>query len=480
VTTPSTLTQVLSDVWVGPDSGLVVGRGGTILRLRGRTATEMSSGTTADLYAVWGFADGTAVAAGAAGTVLRFDGTRWNAITGAGATDVFSDVWGTSARDFFAVVRGGRVFRYNGTALTGVPALGASETGSPSIRLSGTSNENLYAAGFGVYAFDAASWSMIAVAPITGTSAGSLFATPNDLLYGTFYGGVFARRTRTSPWRPLVLAPIHRSVWVAPSGRAYVGSEAGRLVRIDGSAFEDLPSDSARQTPIHGVWSASSENEIHAVGNRFLGVYDGGRLRSARPTTVTTRNYYAVHGSAANNVFAVGTGIARFDGTSWSEVVIPGAAAATDTLADVWVVSPTFAVAVGSVGSSQVLKWDGTQWTRETIPFAGISAQSVYSTGPNAIFVGSADGRVFRWDGRTWAADMVGAGTTCRITDIWGKDASDVYVTTACGDIHAWNGTGWSRPFDGPVNTTLYSIYGVPGIGGIAVGSGAITVRGRP
>ena len=56
-----------------------VGDGGTILHsLDGITWTAQSSGTTNDLFGLWVTSDSSAVAVGALGTVLRYNGTAWS------------------------------------------------------------------------------------------------------------------------------------------------------------------------------------------------------------------------------------------------------------------------------------------------------------------------------------------------------------------------------------------------------------------
>jgi hypothetical protein len=108
----------LMDTWgPSPTDIYAVGFHGNILHYDGTTWTPMISGTTADLYGVWGYVrrdDQGAVtrtdvfAVGSGGTILRFDGSTWlptvvvndpdpNNPNPQPVTGNFLDVWGISA-----------------------------------------------------------------------------------------------------------------------------------------------------------------------------------------------------------------------------------------------------------------------------------------------------------------------------------------------------------------------------------------------
>ncbi len=59
---------------------------------------------------MWGTSSGDIYAVGSNGTILRYDGTGWSAITS--GTDVgLGAVWGTASGDFYAVGRYGIILR---------------------------------------------------------------------------------------------------------------------------------------------------------------------------------------------------------------------------------------------------------------------------------------------------------------------------------------------------------------------------------
>src|SRR5262245_18922839 len=71
--------QVLNAVWGASANDVVaVGAAGTVIRFDGTSWSGEASGTDATLYAVWGRSAQEIYAAGEHGTILRWDGARWS------------------------------------------------------------------------------------------------------------------------------------------------------------------------------------------------------------------------------------------------------------------------------------------------------------------------------------------------------------------------------------------------------------------
>ena len=105
----------MSDIWAVGGSAAVNGAGGIILHYNGTAWSPAASGTTRDLYGVWGASASDVWAVGSFGTILHFDGTSWTAGTSSGITLFLGSLWGSSATDIWIV--GGQ-----GTILHGPPA----------------------------------------------------------------------------------------------------------------------------------------------------------------------------------------------------------------------------------------------------------------------------------------------------------------------------------------------------------------------
>ncbi len=124
---PTGLEVPLLD-WVygfGPDDVWVVGRTGTILHWDGAAFSEENSGTTEDLWGIWGSAPSDLWAVGGSGfpeataTLLHRDAAGWSTVTlpplmRAEVHGLFK-VWGSSANDVWVVGQRGAVLHFDGT-----------------------------------------------------------------------------------------------------------------------------------------------------------------------------------------------------------------------------------------------------------------------------------------------------------------------------------------------------------------------------
>ena len=94
--------------------GFAVGNGGSVVRFFGEVSgVEENSGTTQDLYGVWGDSLNAVFVVGDAGTIIQFDGEKWQSMK-SGITNNLYSVWGTSSTDVFAVGSKGTILHYDG------------------------------------------------------------------------------------------------------------------------------------------------------------------------------------------------------------------------------------------------------------------------------------------------------------------------------------------------------------------------------
>ncbi|HJP61728.1 MAG TPA: Ig-like domain-containing protein [Gemmatimonadaceae bacterium] len=107
----------LNGVWSrSTTDAYAVGDGGNILHFDGTNWNAEASGTTTDLYAVWG--SGTSVfAVGNSGTILYNDGTGWHTQS-TNVTVPLLAVWGASPTDVFAVGTAGAILHFDGVSWT--------------------------------------------------------------------------------------------------------------------------------------------------------------------------------------------------------------------------------------------------------------------------------------------------------------------------------------------------------------------------
>ena len=81
---------------------------GTILHYNGTSWSSVSSGTTQDLYSVWGTSASDVWAVGGGGTILHYNGTSWSSVSSGTTLSLYS-VWGSSPSNVWAVGDGGTI-----------------------------------------------------------------------------------------------------------------------------------------------------------------------------------------------------------------------------------------------------------------------------------------------------------------------------------------------------------------------------------
>ena len=163
------------------DDVIAVGRRGRIVRHAGSQWVEQTSGTTNDLFAVWGDPNSARIfAVGAAGTVVSHNGSAWQPQT-SGVTAALRGVWGSSATNVFAVGDNGTILHFDGTSWTAQ----SSGTTQNLRGVWGSSPNSVFAVGAGgtVLRYDGASWTAVATGfqmnftDVWGTSASNVFVS---------------------------------------------------------------------------------------------------------------------------------------------------------------------------------------------------------------------------------------------------------------------------------------------------------------
>lgn len=410
-----------------------------------------------------------------ANCVARWTGSAWSATGSNGFRSVYS-LLALPNGDVLAGGRGdqqsdGRVERWNGAYWT---QLGSGMWGGsyvPFVRtLARLANGDIVAAGYFTSAGSAqanciARWNGVAWGPLGSGVSGSFFSpTPvvnaltvlanGDLLAGgnfTAAGGVaahgIARWDGTSwssvgsGWSATVSALL-----TLPNGDAvaggYTGIGAYNVASWDGTSWTAL-----------GV----GVSKLPLVSNAAPCVFALARLPN---DDLVAGGDFAMAGSAA------ATGIARWNGASWSGLSAGsnGSLRAVVALPNGDVVAGGDFTSVGGVIANRIARWDGNTWSTLGSGMNGTSltqAPSVNAiiTMPNGDIVAGGDfitagsvaaTRVARWDGTSWAPlasgmnDSVKALARLPNGDVLaGGDFTNAGGASANG-IARWDGSSWT------------------------------------
>ena len=178
---------------------------------------------------------------------------------------------------------------------------------------------------------------------------------------------------------------------------------------------------------------------------------------------VTAEDLRDVYMLAENDVWAVGNGgtVLHYDGATWSPVPI----STTDTLRDIYMVSPTMGFIVAwSGGGSTIWHWDGAVWTqRGTVPdpLFRIDANGAADAWASGVSV------VYHWNGVEWALEW-NAPSVLFAIDMTSPQTG--WAVGAYGTIVQYSNGAWSQYANSPVETVLYETFFTSPTDGWAVG----------
>ena len=256
----------LNGVWAQSDANVyVVGDHGAIFNRQGAVVAPMHvipSGTSEDLYAVWGNTPGSIYAAGANGTLLRYNGTDWNPIV-TGTTVTLRDVWSTSDDVVYVVGDDGTILQGGNDIFTRV----VSNAGADLNAVFGTVPGNAYAVGDGgaLLHYDGSTWTRMN----SGTTQ-DLFGVWTDALNDLVVAGANATfRTYKLGWKAV-------DVPVAGDIRALWGTDFKHLHALAASNFLSFNGNEVRKVPIY-VPVTGSLTAVHGASQiRAFAVADDG------------------------------------------------------------------------------------------------------------------------------------------------------------------------------------------------------------
>jgi hypothetical protein len=255
--------------------------------------TAMTSGTTTDLYGVWGTSGSNIYAVGASGAIYRYNGTNWVFVRSSGS-QVLNGVFGTSASNIYAVGRTGSdtglILHYNG-----IGWVAETFTNFEFFDVWAASASDVFAVGKWVFQGDGAVWHY----------------------NGTSWEGQ-GSADMSGHWL--------RDVWGTDGSNVYAVTQnsiiSGKVLHYNGSAWsvdvDGWPASGGLDDGMYGVWG-SAANNVFATGEGGLALrYDGSSWSNTG--TGLAYVYRDVWGTSDSDVFVtvLGGGIHHYDGSSWT------------------------------------------------------------------------------------------------------------------------------------------------------------------
>ncbi len=416
---PSPQGHDLNGVWRHSASSVfAVGERGTIMYYDGKRWQAMESNTTADLYGVWGTSLKDVHVVGENGATLRFDGHSWKKAKAVTPLTLFA-VCGYSKSEAWAAGESGAIFRYDGKQWKFLFAMGKKALYGI---WCGSGPRTIYAVGDGptVIRGDGLKWDNLMTTPIKETLHGVHGSSPKDVHFVGKHGTHW--RFDGKDWKDYYKANFNfdfNAVYSDGAGTVRVAAEGGRVVSyVSGISFATTLTTRAAFNAMSGAGA-----DIFIVGDH------GGLARNSGPkVTLMSKDHfkdlYAVWGTSAGEVFTVGKAGTRlrFDSKTWS--VSPAAAGLDKTdLLGVWGSGGSSVFAVGT--SSTILRYDGKGWKKEQSPYSTNTFFGVHGTSATDVLAVGSSGKLVHYNGSKWTPHN--PAKTATYYGVW-RGANNIYA----------------------------------------------------
>jgi len=417
VTTPAIgqLTSVhgtsATDVWA-------VGAASTI-HFDGTWQTHALPSGANIVYDVWSVGGGEAWAAAvqlspsSVGRLLHFSAGNWT-IAGSTTSDLFTTVWASSSSDVYAAgqyIAGGagyQLYHYNGSTLAPIARVGA-----------GIANDMWGSGPANVHVVDQngdhVRWdgTALTVSIVDTADLISIFGTDDQHVF-TIDRGAYVNLYRYSGEEWSQTSPsnngggVSNVVAFAADDVYWLTQNADKLQHWDGVAWTQTLDLSSHGSPDY-FWAASDTEMFFALTAATSLLHDS---NGTFTSTTVAQPAYALWGSSASDVFAVG--------------------------------------AQGSIEH-----WT-TSWNAMT---SGVSTdlEAVWGSSGSDVFAAGAGGVILHYNGASWSA--MTSGTTAHLYGVWGLSASDVYAVGELGTVLHYDGSAWTTMATGAPQT-LYAVRG--------------------
>jgi hypothetical protein len=152
------------------------------------------------------------------------------------------------------------------------------------------------------------------------------------------------------------------------------------------------------------------------------------------------REINAIHGTSANNIYAVADGgiLLKYNGSSWSLTET----STTESFYRIWSPSADVVYLLGS-DTNKIKKYsNGKITTVYTDPDPSQHLATITGFSDSDIFVGGI-GQMYHYNGTGWSTMEIDAPGY--VMGLWGIDSSNVYAVDLDGGIHHYDGTNWTK-----------------------------------
>ena len=212
----------------------------------------------------------------------------------------------------------------------------------------------------------------------------------------------------------------------------FVTSADGKVYWFDGVGWSELISSPAPGT-LGAAWGPASF-AMFATGlttrgdTAFVARFTGQFWTVGHAMAGDT--LHAIHGRSSDDLWAVGTAIVHYDGSTWTRHPAPSA-----TLGAVWAADSGVAYVGGEDGAIHRIDTTATQLGNPL----GVPIRALFGFAPDDVYAGDANGTILHWNGAGWSiAAQLGPEP---IIAMGGSGANDLWV--AGGRYAHFDGGSW-------------------------------------
>lgn len=407
------------------------------------TANDLHGVSALDAEHVWAVGDN--------GTILFYDGVRWNPKISPTANNL-SDVWAVSADDVWAVGEKGTIIHYDGT---GWSVVSHGLTAKDLHGISGCDATHLWAVGDSgtilVYG-GGLSWGQDGTFPTTHNMYGVTVLDPSHVWCAGGNGdgteGYIYKWVAGSGWvEDHKRGEPVQAITSLAGGYVWTGGDTGEISERGPTGVWNDYTLLAR-TYMRGV-SALAPDKVFLVGNAGF-IYRGPVSGTERfiPVSMMGERLYDVDMLDSLHGWAVGANgtILFHGGIGWSDQHV----SVNRDLNGVAILSDTSAWTVGNAGN--ILHYDGTNWlTQESGTDQDLYAVCVLDSS-HVWAVGDNDTMLF-YNGTKWSQDNNVDFTAKSISGT----SNDFVLAVGGTEIHRYNGTQWE--YERPSAHILHGVY---------------------
>lgn len=482
--------NVLWTGWADQNNVLVAGDDGTILHYDGAADADggmwhsMQSPTRLPLHALWGRCFNELHAVGWMGTVLSFDGTRWQQRRG-GVVDPDTggyasctenaplfDLTGDASGRAWAVGDAGTVLAFDNeqwqaqTTATQANLRGIACTPAGQLFAVGGDGTVITSSGNG-------QWDTLDC-PIAAGFTSVLALSDNELLMagGRYFVGAGGFRGELLRWRDGQFTVIDAAKDM-PRIRALrpykngvlIAADQGHLYYLEGERLDQLRTDCRHDLmDIVGLHSGEALvvgdfSTIMTAADDFITALVS-KTPHAAPTadwqlmdSGTQHNLWGLTSGTDGTVYACGDGgtVLQYRDGSW-QALPPISEASVHCL---WAAGDGGLYAGGSMG--QIHRYDGTFWEQVFDLYLDITILAMWGSGPNSIYAVGDEGLILHWNGEKWQRLI--SGTKSALYNVWGFSDSRVLAVGDFGLVLRWNGESWAE-FHAGTDNFLFDVWG--------------------